>query len=65
MMCEIRHCREMAVRPVIDSGFCVWACEKHGRGKKTYPRYQPKPTVIDLLASIDGGNRPWEYAYDG
>jgi len=59
------RCGELAVRPVeTPYGTCSWRCAKHGRGKKTYKIYRPKPTVLDQLAALDNKRKWWHYAYD-
>ncbi len=65
MRCEISHCSKDAVRPVMnDYGTCSWRCAKHGKGRKTYWLYRPRPTALDEMAAIGKRYKWWEYAYE-
>jgi hypothetical protein len=60
------RCGKPAVRPVENYyGGCVWACAKHGRRKKTYKIYRPRPSILDELAAVNDKRKWWHYAYIG
>jgi hypothetical protein len=73
MLCEFNlrlgtgaACQEPIVRPVEGTfGECSWRCAKHGKGRKTYRIYRPKPSLLEELAAVNDKRKWWHYAYAG